>query len=600
MNRRERIALLSSQRGALAVTTPLLIVLIIVLTVLLLDGARLYATKREMQSIANAAAMAAADAAQACGGEIVNQSMIEAAAVAAANEQGMSRLGGSLSVVQPGTLVAGDNAVMGFRPIQNSIDESNAVRVVYALTSPISLLVPDQVGSVDMETTAVARREVIATVSASGSTAIIGGDDETAGLLGALLGSILTGGDPFALDATDIRSLANTTFVLGEFLEDLGVSGLLNAVDQTVPADMLLRGILAGLDDGAGMAGGAIDELLAASGLINTNVRLGDVINLVGNIPYPEETRVPVYDTIVALALNTLAGQVFELPIDVDLNVAGLLGAELRLTVGQAPSVVIGPARFQPDGEAMVTFEAADVVLNLVVSADVLGLATLTLPLMVETGGGTGYLQYADCAAGLSNDVLLGFVLEPSVARISTSTLSPAGAVVPSAINATLLDIPGLNSLLPVFEVNGTIAGLNVGTPQTMTRSVVYNMSDKEPGVIATGSDLTLSTVGSALDLQVSVKRKECGPLGLNCLLGAILGPILDLVGGLANVTVSLVQNTVLAILSDVLTNVLGPLLQALGVNLGGMIVEVTDATQTGVALIDCSIMPCDVIIEEE
>src|SRR5690606_17846159 len=172
---------------------------------------------------------------------------------------------------------------------QNSIDESNAVRVVYALTAPISLLAPTQVGSVDMETTAVARREVVATVSASGSTAVIGGDDETAGLPGTLLGSILTGGGSFALDATDIRSLANATFVLGDFLEDIGVAGLLNAVDQTVPADALLRGILAGLDDGAGMAGGAIDDLLAASGLINTNVRLGDVINLVGNIPYPEE-----------------------------------------------------------------------------------------------------------------------------------------------------------------------------------------------------------------------------------------------------------------------------------------------------------------------
>ncbi len=600
MNRRERIALLSSQRGALAVTTPLLIVLIIVLTVLLLDGARLYATKREMQSIANAAAIAAADAAQACGGEIVNQSMIEAAAVAAANEQGMSRLGGSLSVVQPGTLVAGDNAVMGFRPIQNSIDESNAVRVVYALTSPISLLVPDQVGSVDMETTAVARREVIATVSASGSTAIIGGDDETAGLLGELLGSILTGGGPFALDATDIRSLANTTFVLGNFLEDLGVAGLLNAVDETVPADAMLRAILAGLDDSAGAAGGAIDDLLAASGLVNTNIRLGDVINLVGNIPYPEETRVPVYDTIVALALNTLSGQVLDIPIALNLDIAGLLTTEVRLTVGQAPAVVVGPARFYPDGAPYVEFEAADIILNLVVRTNLLNLATLEIPLAVSTGGGTGYLQYADCAAGYSNDVTLGFVLEPRVASISTAELSATGSLTPSTISAQVL--PGLQSLIPTLTIEGDIPGLSIGTPQTLLRSVTYNMSDKEIQSIQTNSDLTIHSLDNALDLDIYLDVEDnCGLLGLGCVLNALLGPILDLLdGNIANLNEALLSELILDVLSNVLNNVLNPLLRALGINLGGMVVEVTDATQTGVALIDCSIMPCDVIIEEE
>ena len=57
MNRRERIVGSSRQRGVLAVTTPLLVVLIILFTVLLLDGARLYAVKREMQTVANAAAV---------------------------------------------------------------------------------------------------------------------------------------------------------------------------------------------------------------------------------------------------------------------------------------------------------------------------------------------------------------------------------------------------------------------------------------------------------------------------------------------------------------------------------------------------------------
>jgi len=48
------------QRGALTVITPLLMVLVILLGVMALDGARLFSLRKEMQSQVNAAATAAA------------------------------------------------------------------------------------------------------------------------------------------------------------------------------------------------------------------------------------------------------------------------------------------------------------------------------------------------------------------------------------------------------------------------------------------------------------------------------------------------------------------------------------------------------------
>ena len=48
------------QRGALTVITPLLMLLVILLGVMALDGARLFSLRKEMQSQVNAAATAAA------------------------------------------------------------------------------------------------------------------------------------------------------------------------------------------------------------------------------------------------------------------------------------------------------------------------------------------------------------------------------------------------------------------------------------------------------------------------------------------------------------------------------------------------------------
>lgn len=605
MNRRERIAMLVSQRGVLAVTTPLLIMLIILFTVLLLDGARLYAVKREMQAVANAAAMAAAEVAQACGGEPIGSEStrndrIVASANAAAVAQGMNRIGGNLSDVQAGTLASADDRVLGFRPVVNSIDESNAVRVVFRASQPISLLLPAQFADINMEATAVARREVIATVSVSGSTAVIGGSEGNAGLLGDLLGAIL-GGNGFRLDATDIRSLANATFVLGDFLAALEVDNLLGAVDQIVGADELLRAILAGLDNGVGSTGVALDNLLEASGLITTDVRLGDIINLVGSIPPSSETRVPVYDTIVALALNVIEGQLINVPINANINVAGLLDAKVGLLVGQAPSVVIGPARFHPNGDPLVSFDVADVSLSLLITARVLGLADIDVPLLVNAGGGSGHLDYAGCASGASNDVVLGFEVQSRAATISTDRVSDStGLIEESEIRATVL--PAFSSVIPTLVVSGKLRGVSIASHTGIQQGfVVYNLHDREPRNLDFGSDLSMSSLNGVLNLQVELEtRQNCRPLDLACLLGGVLGPVLELVNGALDALDDLLEDAVLGLVSDILNNVLGPLLKSLGLNVGGMTIEVTDATQTGVALIDCSIMPCDIIIEEE
>ena len=75
---------MNRQRGALTFIVPLIMVTIVLFGTLAIDGARLYSLRQEMQSQVNAAATAAADAAQACGGENVTAETIRQRGLAAA------------------------------------------------------------------------------------------------------------------------------------------------------------------------------------------------------------------------------------------------------------------------------------------------------------------------------------------------------------------------------------------------------------------------------------------------------------------------------------------------------------------------------------
>ncbi|QJX02499.1 hypothetical protein HML84_13185 [Alcanivorax sp. IO_7] len=239
----------------------------------------------------------------------------------------------------------------------------------------------------DLKATAVAKKEVIATISAAGSTAIVGGGADNAGLLGALLGGLFKVED-YTLDATSVESLAETTFELGGLLDDLGVSDGLTAVDDLVGADEILQGILAGLD-GAEGAAETIQRILESSTIIDTNIRLNEVLALISDVQYPQSTPVPVYDTVVALALNVASG-VTDITREVDIGLGELLNVELSLLVNEPPSVAVGPARVGSDGEPETAFQAADISIALKVDVAVPPLLDLSIPIMVKTGGEPG------------------------------------------------------------------------------------------------------------------------------------------------------------------------------------------------------------------
>jgi len=592
VNRPETIINRLRQRGALSVITPLLLLIVIALTVMALDGARLYSLRSDMQAQVNVAAQAAAGAAQACGGQAPSTALVQQRALAAAVAQGFEGSDQDLNV-QLGVIAdASSSGVVAFEPV-NLIERSNAVLVSYTRTEPISMLLPKSVfGGISLSVNAAVRKEVVATVSAAGGTVGLGGD---ATLLGSLLGVVLN--QPgFSLDPTDLNSLENATVQLGDLLTATGVNDLVDLLG--LDASELAAAIR---DVGTATAPVAdlLDSIVTAQGI--ETIKVGDIISVVENASVPSSSEFPVYDLVISLVLNLAeqqqagAGGLLSLPLNINnLSVpliANINTVDLGLNVGEPPTVAVGPARQDEDGEWVTRFYAPDVTLQLSAQVELLpinlgpllslSLADLTVPLAVNAGGGEGQLISADCARGTSNSVEFGVNLEREVARIVTGRLTAAGELQPERLEANVGRLSLLSGLLPPIEgilyLNAEVDGEVPGIEETVFLDPRYDLyCDPIEGCDQSQYN-DLGDGLSGLDLEITVHeasllRSSFGLINLTPLLKPILDPVLEL---LSNVISSLAEGLI------------NPLLRTLGVGLGGISVNVSAANQDGIQLIE-------------
>lgn len=592
MNRPETTINRLRQRGALSVITPLLLLIVITLTVMALDGARLYSLRSDMQAQVNVAAQAAAGAAQACGGQAPSTALVQQRALAAAVAQGFEGSDQDLNV-QLGVIADADSSgVVAFESVDH-IARSNAVLVSYTRTEPISMLLPQSVfGGISLSVNAAVRKEVVATVSAAGGTVGVGGD---ATLLGSLLGVVLN--QPgFSLDPTDLNSLENATVQLGDLLTATGVNDLVDLLD--LDASELAAAIR---DVGTATAPVAdlLDDIVTAQGI--DTIKVGDIISVVENASVPASSEFPVYDLVISLVLNLAeqqqagAGGLLSLPLDINnLSVpliANINTVDLGLNVGEPPTVAVGPARQDEDGEWVTRFYAPDVTLQLSAQVELLpinlgpllslSLADLTVPLAVNAGGGEGQLISADCARGTSNSVEFGVNLEREVARIVTGRLTAAGELQPERLEANVGRLSLLSGLLPPIEgilyLNAEVDGEVPGIEETVFLDPRYDLyCDPIEGCDQSQYN-DLGDGLSGLDLEITVHeasllRSSFGLINLTPLLKPILDPVLEL---LSNVISSLAEGLI------------NPLLRTLGVGLGGISVNVSAANQDGIQLIE-------------
>ena len=571
------------QRGALTVITPLLMLLVILLGAMALDGARLFSLRKEMQSQVNAAATAAADAAQACGGRMISLSDMRQRALAAARAQGFEG-GDDELIITPGLLEDVDeNGGLIFQAA-DFIDQTNAVLVSYQRDVKISLLLPEDIfGTVSVNVNAAVRKEAVVTMSAAGSTAVVGG-----GLLGALLGAIL-GDSDYTLDPTSLSSLANTTVQLGELLNALGVNdvaGLLPLSGQD------LANALSAISGAATPLGRMLDSVASTAGI--ETIKVGDILSVVGESEVPPNSEFPIYDVVISLVLNIVQSQqpgedgLLSLPLNIsNLNIpllADIQTVDLALHVGEPPTVALGPARRGQDGEWVTRFYAPDITLVLVADARLLNvdlldvvslnLASVKVPLAVAVGGGKGELVAADCARGRINDAEVTVDLHRQVARVATGSVNSLGDLEQEDIDTRVgtLKLLGVPLLDPAIRLR---AGLDVfipGEEKTVTFDPRYPLYCSR----AQGCERRVwEDDGAGLDgLNLDVDVKEVRLLGLD--LEFLLTPVTNLLEDLLN-----------GVVSSLLKAIVNPLLQTLGIGLGGMSVTVSGVDQSNIQMVE-------------
>ncbi|WP_203143259.1 hypothetical protein [Marinobacter mangrovi] len=571
------------QRGALTVATPLIITVILLLSVMGLDGARLYALKGRMQSQVNAAAIAAADGAQACGGTDVSLATIRSRAQTAATVQGFDGDTADLQIT-PGVLQvqgASDDE-LALVPVAD-LDRSNAVLVTYAREEPISRFFPDLFGSVTLTAQAAARKEVVATLGAGGSTLTVDN-----GLLGNLLGAVL--GQPgYSLDATSLSSLQNTTVQLGDLLQKAGVDSLVDLLP--LRADTLARAVR-DVTGSVTPVGELFDDLLDSNGI--ETVRVSDILAVAGNTQVPRDSTFETYDLLTSLVLNIAhsqsadEGQLLSVPLTIsDLSiplVANIKAVDLELYVDRPPTIAIGPARRGSDGQWMTQFQSSDISLRLVADAEILPInllplvqvtiASLKIPLAVDIGGGEGALVAAQCARATDNDVRFDVDLDRSVATIATGDIDlDSGDIDFEPIKASVgqITILGAGGGSGAIDLEATLSAEVPGVHSTATVATDYPLyCDPVTGCTETHYDDGDASL-DGLDLNIDVDAKL---LGIE--ISALVAPLESLI------------NTLLDdVVSSLLKAIVSPLLQSLGAGLGGMSVTVTNADQGHAALIE-------------
>ncbi|WP_323775296.1 hypothetical protein [Alcanivorax sp.] len=552
------------QQGALTVITPLLLVIVVILSVMALDGARLYMLRGEMQAQVNVAAQAGAAEAQSCGGQFVSTAVIQARALAAAQAQGFNAEDGTLEV-QVGLIEdADDSDVLSFRPV-NVVQESNAVLVTYTRSEPISLLLPASTfGTLDMSVNAAARKQVVATMSAAGSTATV-----DSGIVGSLLGAVL-GDDGYTLDPTSLDSLRNTTIKLGDLLTEVGVADVAELLDLD---GAVLASALRDVAGAASPAGEALDDLLGATGL--DTVQVSEVLEVVEGTQVPTNSEFPLYDMLISLVLNVAEtqqdslGAFLEVPLDIDLDLSPVANVQtsVELNVGEAPRIKIGPVRQDVNGEWVTKFYAPDISLLIDAEVELLGLgallnlATVDLPLAVNAGGAEIEFVSADCAAGSNNNVEIGVNINRSVARLGTGTLdSDSGEIVPDQGSLQVLGLLGLRVLSANVFIDGEVPGVS-------DRGVI----------IAEGYPLYCSDIGCT---QQTFSDNGDGVTGLELDIQLrdlnILGILpLDL-----TFLTNLLEDLLSTVVEALAGSLINPLLEALGIGLGGVTITVTGASQ--------------------
>lgn len=523
--------------GSIAILSAAVLPLSIGALALAVDMGSLYIERRQAQSAADLAAMAAA----------ANPDNAEAVVAATLQANGIDTTR-SLTVVKGH--YSPDPALPRGTRFRPATDPINAIEVTFSKPGRIffASVFIDQ--PIEMEVRALATNASLATFSI-GSRLLAVRD----GLLNALLSAML--GSSINLSAMSYESLIDTDIQLLGFMNALATEMNITAgtFNDVLNADMTAGNVLSAAAattaaDGNSSASAALQALAGQAGSASLSVPLSTLINLgpLGSAslaqPAPGlDVGVNAMDLVNGTA--ALANGTNQVALNLGTTIPGVLSLKVDLKVGerqqQSPWVTAG----QP-GARVYTAQTRLRVVAEVGGSGLLSGARVRLPIGIDIAYARGTLSEVTCSNGDKSTATAKILARPGIARawvgeLSNSSLSNLAGE-PSISNARIVDTA-------LIKVTGRA---DVSATNTGDTALTFSQADVDAG--------TVKRVGTH-DLVETVVTSLLGNLALNVQLGG-LG--IGLPGAVSQLVMSILRP-----IAAPLDQAIYSLLTTLGVHLG-------------------------------
>ncbi|WP_119628305.1 pilus assembly protein TadG-related protein [Methylocaldum marinum] len=533
------------QRGAISLLAALVLVLAALFTALALDTGRLFLEKRKLQKIADLAALDAAQA-MACAND--KSSAAFAAAQASALQNGYAGNLPAESGVKLGTV----NSAQGLRAFAESVAaNAYAVQVETRSIVPASLVVGGWLGGekVTLKARAVGRSDSFAGISAGSFLARL----DPVGL-NLLLSGLL--GTSVNLDLVSYQGIAAVDLSLLDLIKAQGTVGSVNELLALQMSIGEFFGLMASALSNKGDAATAGYLSVLAAGSTDTfTLALGDLLRVTTEDPEAAaEAKVNVLDLVLLGAEVANGKNAIAIP-SAGISVPGGAEIGLSLWVIEPPQIAIGPPGQDEYGNWKTRVQTAQIRLAVDVAllpdpVGIPGILTIQLAdlqLAVDAAKTSAWLESIGCPTlgDLDGSATVGS--QPGLVDIAIGKLDANGEITGPA-NVATVEILGL--------LGGTKIQVGVSAEADLTSDPLATHFDGPfPQTETVGTSLdqalnnALASLANSLNLEVTV-----GSLNLS-LLNQIIGLLKPLL------------SSVITALGNVL---LTPLLEALGVNVGG------------------------------
>ncbi|ATJ83162.1 pilus assembly protein TadG-related protein [Halomonas beimenensis] len=596
------------QAGAIGLLGAFVMLLTVLCIALALDTGRLYMEKRNLQRVADLAALEAM--AQVSLPEADNLDAL-ARAAASRNEFDADAADNTLEAELGSLRVENHRRVF----VTGGVGLDNSLRVVASKEVPTSLVANlAALGGAEAPSTLTLSAEAVASRSGTAAftvgTSLLKVDSDSSPLLAPLLRGVLAESH-LDLSLIDHQGLLDTDITLLQLAEAMPLVGLeaVSSIDELLNADLsvsrfveLMAEVLQRRQEEGELAGidlGLLSLIEESAGIGLRDITLGELLALEmpgGGRDEALETQLRLGDLLGVGLLVANGDNVIDLDVSSEALGEGIdeldsvLDLDIGLTIVEPPKLAIGPPGrlASPDGHRHWRTEVMSPQVALTVSTYLdLGLVSLDLGLRLDAGSGKAAL--AELGPGGEVEILA----KPTLAALylgDSGDLGDPFGMPPAPLSVNILDADDA-SLVDIRVSAEAVAARRGGLvidegDERLSYSPPYPHTQEvelEPGNSLGG---LLSSLGNNLEVDVDLLSSgdgNCGLLELGCVIDDIVDTV---VKGVLEPILQLLMNVLSPLVENIGTVVLGPLLELLGIRLDVLEVQVIDASSGRVELV--------------